>query len=109
MIQAHTCVSVRCDQCGDALGHPTHTMHFRTTNAAMTAATADGWRIGPDGQWWCTVCAPALTCQTEGHQFSPWRHPHTRNGYPAPSAYRHCRRCCRHESRPATQNGSEPR
>ena len=25
MIQLHTCVSVHCDQCGDALGSPAHT------------------------------------------------------------------------------------
>lgn len=109
MIQVHTCVSVHCDQCGDALGGPVHMAHFRTENAAMNAATADGWRIGPDRRWWCSVCAPALICQTEEHQFSPWRHPLTRNGHSAPSEYRYCRRCCVLESRPASRDGDEPR
>jgi hypothetical protein len=105
MIQVHTCVSVHCDQCTDALGKPAYTVHFRTENAAMDAATADGWRIDSDGQWWCSACAPALICQAQGHQFSPWRHPHIRNGRPAPSEYRYCRRCCVLESRPATHGG----
>jgi hypothetical protein len=109
MIQVHTCVSVHCDQCGDALGGPGFQAHYRSENAALDAATAHGWRIGPDRQWWCSACAPALICQTEGHQYSPWRHPRIRNGHPAPSQYRHCRRCCRHESRPATWGGGEPR
>ena len=109
MIQVHTCVSVHCDQCGDALRRPTYTVHFRTENAARDAATADGWRIGPNGQWWCTVCTPALICQAQGHQFNPWRHPLTRNGHPALSEYRHCRQCCVVESRPATRDGDQPR
>jgi hypothetical protein len=109
MIQVHTCLSVHCDQCGDALGRAAYTVHFRTESTALTAATTDGWRIGRDGQWWCSVCAPALICQAEGHQFGPWRCPHTRNGHPAPSEYRYCRRCCVLESRPATRNGDEPR
>ena len=103
MLQVHTCVSVHCDQCGDALGSPTGLpAHYRTENAALHAATAQRWRVGPSGQWWCSACAPALTCRTQGHQFSTWRHPLTADGQPAPSQYRHCRRCCRHESRPAT-------
>jgi hypothetical protein len=84
-------------------------VHYRTENAAMNAATADGWQVDPDGQWWCSVCAPALICQTEGHQFSPWRHSLTRIGHPALSEYRYCQRCCVLESRPATGDGDEPR
>jgi hypothetical protein len=109
MIQVHTCVSVHCDQCGDTLGGPAHPVHYPTENAALHHATADGWRISPEGQWWCSACAPALTCRTQGHQFSPWRHPHTRNGRPAPSQYRYCQLCCALESRPATSGEGEPR
>jgi hypothetical protein len=118
MLQVHTCVSVHCDQCGDALGCDqcgdalgglAHTVHYRTENAALAAAIAEGWRIGPDGHWSCSACAPALICQVDGHQFSSWRCPHTRNGRPAPSEYRYCRRCCALESRPATFTGDEPR
>ena len=108
MIQVHTCASVHCDQCGDALGSPECELHYRTDNAARRAAARHGWRIGPGG-WWCSACAPALTCRAEGHQFSPWRHPLTRTGHPAPSEYRYCRRCCVLESRPATRDGGEPR
>jgi hypothetical protein len=68
-----------------------------------------GMQRCPGQQWWCSACAPALICQTEGHQLSPWRHPFTAGGHPAPSEHRHCWRCCRHESRPARQAGSEPR
>lgn len=112
MIQVHTCVSVHCDQCRDALGSPECERHYRTENAALDAAAADGWRIDRGGRWWCSACAPALICQVEGHQLSAWRHPVTATGHPAPSEYRHCRRCCRHESRPATprlSNGGGPR
>jgi hypothetical protein len=104
MLQVHTCVSVHCDQCDQAFGSLTGTLHFRTENAAITAATTAGWRIGPDEQWWCAICAPALICQTEGHQFSSWRSPQTRSEHPAPSEYRYCRRCCVLEDRPTAQN-----
>jgi hypothetical protein len=109
MLQVHTCVSVHCDQCGHILGLPAHALHFRTENAAINAATADRWRIGTDGQWWCSACAPALICQAEGHQFTPWRCPRSHRDRSAPSEYRYCRRCCALESRPATRDGSEPR
>jgi len=107
MIQAHTCVSVHCDQCGDALGSPEYELHYPTERSALDAATAEGWRLGPDRRWWCSACAPALICQAEGHQFSQWRRPLTRDGHPAASEYRHCRRCCWHESRPTEQDRGE--
>jgi hypothetical protein len=112
MLQVHTCVSVHCDQCGHVLGRPAHVLHFRTESAAIDAATADRWRIGSDAQWWCSACAPALICRTEGHQFTPWRHPQIRSERPAPSEYRYCRRCCVLQDRPASRNrrdGGEPR
>jgi hypothetical protein len=71
MIQVHTCVSVHCDQCGHILGLPERAWHFRTEGAAINAAITDRWRIGPDGQWWCAICAPALICKADGHQFTP--------------------------------------
>ena len=113
MIQVHTCVSVHCDQCGHILGLPERAWHFRTEGAAINAAITDRWRIGPDGQWWCAICAPALICQADGHQFTPWRYPQTRSEHPAPSEYRYCRRCCVLEDRPAAgqsrRDGGEPR
>ncbi len=113
MIQVHTCVSVHCDQCGHILGLPEPAWHFRTEGAAINAAITDRWRIGPDGQWWCAICAPALICQADGHQFTPWRCPQTRSEHPAPSEYRYCRRCCVLEDRPAAgqsrRDGGEPR
>ncbi|MDQ3763356.1 MAG: hypothetical protein M3460_17530 [Actinomycetota bacterium] len=105
-------MSVHGDQCEQALGspaYPAYKVHFHTENAARNAAIADGWRIGSDGQWWCSVCAPALICQTEGHQFNAWRHPVTADRHPAPSEYRYCRRCCVLESRPATRDEGESR
>jgi hypothetical protein len=102
MVQVHTCVSVHCDQCGDSLGDPGFEAHYPTEDATLDAAVTDGWRVGPGGRWWCSACAPGLICATQGHEFSQWRHPVTLDGHPAGSEYRHCRRCCRHESRPAT-------
>ena len=105
MLQAHTCVSVHCDRCGHILGRPERALHFRTDRAAINAATAEQWRIDPDGQWWCAVCAPALVCRAEGrHQFTPWRAPQLPGERSAPSEYRHCRRCCVLQDRPASQN-----
>jgi hypothetical protein len=109
MIQVHTCVSVHCDQCRDALGSPECERHYRAENAALDAAAADGWRIDRGGRWWCSACAPALICQVEGHQLSPWRRPLIRNEHPALSEYRYCRRCCVLESRPATPGEGDPR
>jgi hypothetical protein len=79
---------------------------------ARRAATAARWRAGSEGRWVCSACAPVLTCEVEGHQFSPWRLPVLAEGLVAVSAYRYCRRCCELESRPATRNGcggGEPR
>jgi hypothetical protein len=104
MLQVHTCVSVHCDQCGQVLGFPAYSVHFRTENAAISAATAERWLIGVDGQWWCPACAPALICRAEGHQFTPWRLPHLNGGRPVLSEYRYCRRCCSLQSRPASQD-----
>lgn len=101
MIQVHTCVSVHCDQCGDALGSPECEAHYRSERTALKAATANGWRTGPGGRLVCSACAPILVCEVEGHQFSPWRHPALADGRLAPSEYRYCRRCCALESRPA--------
>lgn len=112
MLQLHTCVSVHCDQCGDALGAPLVEAHYRTENTAQNAAAAEGWRTGPGPRLLCSACSPVFTCELWGHEFSAWRHPVTPGGQPAPSEYRHCWRCCRHESRPATQNhrdGGAPR
>jgi hypothetical protein len=65
MLQAHTCVSVCCDQCGHILGRPERALHFRTDSAAINAATTERWRIEPDGQWWCagTTARVAVTAQ----------------------------------------------
>ena len=102
MLQAHTCVSVHCDQCGHILGRPAGARHFRTDSAAINAATTDGWRIDPEGQWWCPICAPALICRAENrHQFTPWRRPQLPGERLAPSEYRYCRRCCVLQDRPA--------
>ena len=102
MLQVHTCVSVHWDQCGGSLGAPGLEAHYPTENAALDAAAAEGWRVGRSRRWWCSACTPVLICAAEGHVFSRWRHPVTRDGHPAGSEYRHCRRCCLHESRPAT-------
>ena len=102
MIQVHICVSVHCDQCGDFFGNPGFQAHYPTEHCALTAAAAAGWRVGSGRRLLCSPCAPVLTCEIEGHEFSPWRHPLTADGHPALSQYRHCLRCCRHESRPAS-------
>lgn len=101
MVQVHTCVSVHCDQCGDSLGSPGGEAHYLTEDAVLDAAAAEGWRVGPGVRLWCSACAPVLTCEAEGHEFSEWRHPVIRDGHPAASEYRDCRRCCLHESRTA--------
>lgn len=101
MVQVHTCVSVHCDQCGDSLGSPGFEAHYGTEHAALDAAAAEGWLVGPGGRLWCSACGPVLTCEAEGHKFSQWRHPVISGGRLALSEYRHCRRCCLEESRPA--------
>jgi hypothetical protein len=97
MLQLLTCVIIRCDQCGDSPGHQAHHL---TEDAALDAAAAQGWRLGPAGRLWCSACATVLICEAEGHEFSAWRHPLTAEGQPALSEYRHCQRCCLVDSRP---------
>src|SRR5205823_1161205 len=97
MLQLHTCVIVRCDQCEDSVGRHAH---YATEDAALDAAAAEGWQVGPGGRFWCPACATVLTCEIEGHEFSAWQRPVTSNGQPALSEYRHCQRCCLVDSRP---------
>jgi hypothetical protein len=101
MVQVHTCVSVHCDQCRGSLGSPGFEAHYATEDAALDAAAAAGWLVGPGGRLWCSACGPVLTCEVEGHEFSAWRHPVISEERPVLSEYRHCRRCCLEESRPA--------
>ncbi len=101
MVQVHTCVSVRCDQCRDSLGNPGFEAHYATEDAALDAAAAAGWLVGPGGRLWCSACGPVLACAVEGHEFSPWRHPVMSAQRLVLSEYRHCRRCCLEDSRPA--------
>lgn len=105
MLQLHTCVSVHCDQCGDALGSPECQEHYRSEPAALSAATAARWRTDPGRRLVCPACAPILVCEVEGHQFSAWRHPMLPDGLVAVSEYRYCRRCCEWESRPVIHGG----
>ncbi|MBV8541923.1 MAG: hypothetical protein JO063_07805 [Pseudonocardiales bacterium] len=118
MIQVHTCVSVHCDQCVDALGDPGFEAHYPTEDAALDAAAAQGWEVGPGGRLWCSACGPVLTCAVESHEFTEWRavllcvdelHESLAGtehaaapaeGHPVGREYRYCQRCCLHESRP---------
>ncbi|MBV8540293.1 MAG: hypothetical protein JO364_19605 [Pseudonocardiales bacterium] len=118
MVQVHTCVSVRCDQCGDTLGVPGFEAHYPSEDVALDAAAAEGWLVGPGGRLWCSACGPVLTCEAEGHEFTQWHpvliderqepltHPDpaavTAAGQPVSREYRYCWRCCLHESRPAS-------
>jgi hypothetical protein len=98
-------VSAHCDQCGDALVSPEFEAHYHNEGAALRAAAAARWRAGSGGRLMCSACAPVLTCEIEGHQFSPWRLPVQLEGLVAVSEYRYCRRCCELDSRPATRDG----
>jgi hypothetical protein len=110
MLQVHSCVNVRCAQCGDSLGSSGSEAHFATEDAALDAAAAKGWLVGPGGRLWCSACGPVLECEAEGHEFSPWRLPVLPGGQLACSEFRHCRRCCLDESRPTRRLiGSNPR
>jgi hypothetical protein len=99
MLQVHTCVSVHCGQCGASPAGLGFEAHYPTETAALDAASAAGWVVDPGGQLWCSACGPVLECEAEGHQFSPWLP--ARRDVAAGREYRHCRRCCLHESRPA--------
>jgi hypothetical protein len=97
MVQVHTCVSLWCDQCGMPLGSPEFEGHYPTEDAALEAATTAGW-VSDRGRWWCSCCAPILTCEAQGHEFTPWQ-----PGARPKRAYRYCRRGCLHESRTTHQ------
>ncbi|MGB6164955.1 MAG: hypothetical protein WBF75_20790 [Pseudonocardiaceae bacterium] len=99
MGQVYAWVGVQCAQCGDRPTSLDGEAYWPPEDAALAAAVPEGWRVGPGGRLWCSACAPMLTCAAEGHEFSGWRRPVTRDGRPASSEYRHCRRCCACESR----------
>jgi hypothetical protein len=101
MVQVHTCVSVHCDQCGNALGGP-----------------------GLEANYRCSACRSVLTCAAEGHEFTEWcpidkcqelftplgQAPLASDRHSVSYEYRYCRRCYLHESRPAAVLvGGEPR
>jgi hypothetical protein len=102
MVQVHTCVSVHCDQCGQALGSPGFEAHYPTEDAALDAAEAADWVVGPAGRLWCSCCGPVLTCEAEGHEFTVWQPGSNAEGQLVGREYRYCRRCCLHESRAPT-------
>lgn len=101
MVQFSTWVSVHCAQCGDSPVSIDYEEYWTPEDAALHAAAAERWQVGPGGQLWCSACAPVLTCTAEGHEFSGWRRPVTRDGQLSGREYRHCRRCCQHDFRPA--------
>jgi hypothetical protein len=121
MMQVRTCVSVHCGQCEDTLGGPEFEAHYPTEDAALDAAAAQGWRVGPGGRLWCSACGPVLTCEAEGHEFTEWcplliddyqelvtpldQVGGAVEGHPVNREYRYCRRCCLHESRTAAVLG----
>ncbi|PZS29476.1 MAG: hypothetical protein DLM61_12805 [Pseudonocardiales bacterium] len=107
MVQVHTCVSVHCDQCGQALGGPGVEAHYPNESAALDAAVTEGWQVGPGGRLWCSACGAVLTCEDEGHQFSAWGRPVNPSGQPSASEYRNRGRCCLYESRPASTDAAE--
>ena len=98
MLQVHTCVSVHCAQCGDSLGSPGFEAHYPSEDAALDAATAQGWQVGPGDRWWCLTCGPVLACEDQGHEFTGWHQLRHERGW-ALREYRYCQRCCLHESR----------
>ncbi|PZS13231.1 MAG: hypothetical protein DLM60_21010 [Pseudonocardiales bacterium] len=107
MVQVHTCVSVRCDQCGRALGSPGYEAHYPSESAALDAAVTEGWQVGPGGRFWCSTCGAVLTCEDEGHQFTEWHYPQADPKLIDGGEYRYCRRCCLHESRALVVTSTE--
>jgi len=109
MVQVHTCASVHCDQCGDSLGSPGVEAYYPTEDAALDPVAAAGWLAGPGGRLWCSACGPVLTCEADGHQFSPWCRA-ADSAQRRAREHRICLRCGLHESRRVTVLfGGEPR
>jgi hypothetical protein len=97
MLLRHTCLSVACDQCLDHPDQPGPHRHWPTEAAALDAVTALGWYVSEDGgRLLCPTCAPVLTCEAQGHEFTAWH----RCGCSSQIAYRDCGRCGLEESRP---------
>lgn len=94
MIEVHACARAQCDQCGDRLGYPGADPHYPTETAALDAAAGQGWRVGPGGRLYCPACAPVLTCQAQGHTFTPWQAVVVCEDDLAGREYRYCQRCC---------------
>ncbi len=108
MLQVRTCVIVHCDQCGAACWDGRdYEPHWPTEEAALAEVAAEGWYV-EDPRLLCPDCGAVLTCEAVGHEFTDWQpcrceqrvaaHP------PGPDGrcgveFRHCERCCLHESR----------
>jgi len=96
MLLLRICVSVACDQCLEGPGGPGSERHWPTGAAALAAVTAVGWYVREDGgRVVCPACAPVLTCEATGHEFTGWY----LCGCGCQIAYRDCDRCGLEESR----------
>lgn len=102
MLRVRTCLTVRCDQCGE--GWPGGVEpHWPTEDLALAALAAEGWHVA-EGRVWCRDCAPVLLCEERGHEFGPWRAlapAEAANPTLGGRRYRLCERCCLYESGPA--------
>ncbi|MDQ3154842.1 MAG: hypothetical protein M3R63_24960 [Actinomycetota bacterium] len=111
MLQTQTCVSVRCDQCGDGPYSPELVAHWPTEDAALDAAAVAGWHIEDrdPSRLLCPDCGTVLRCEDRGHEFTRWRRCRCEQLVAAHRAgpdglcgmaFRYCLRCCVHESHP---------
>jgi len=111
MLQTQTCVSVRCDECGDGPYSPELEPHWPTEDAALDAAAVAGWHVEDRDlpRLLCPDCGTALSCEDRGHEFTQWRRCRCEQLVPAHRAgpdglcgmaFRYCLRCCLQESHP---------
>ncbi len=111
MLQRQSCVVVHCDLCGDGPSDPSMELHYPSEDAALDALAVLGWDLAADGgRLVCPDCSTVLGCEEAGHEFIDWQHcgcgqllaAHRRGtAGRCGLAFRYCRRCCLHESRPA--------
>ncbi|MFI0470933.1 hypothetical protein ACH347_43315 [Saccharopolyspora sp. 5N102] len=111
MLEHHTCVTARCDECGQLYGENAGGgLYFNTmTDALEEITTSYGdevtWVVGDDARLRCDRCEIRRLCTEHGHDWSLWLHCLCQgvNGQ-CLHAERYCDRCLAHESTHSTSN-----
>jgi ribosomal protein L37E len=95
-IHHHSCVTVRCDRCGNAPENDAGgDIHFDSFDEARQVLAGDFWRAVGE-QFLCGDCVGVVVCETDtGHDWTAWESFGQAIRGQVSGQYRSCQRCGR--------------